>query len=496
MSLKLIFLVLASAAYSYLFYHQTAGINFLIFVSIIIVFMVIAQPEYLKNKIWCGAAAGSILSGMAIVWQHSSLAVFANICSLILVMGIGYKFRTSVYMGLIKGGITCGFSFFLKIFDKLMNTEEGTKAANPANFSVTRMLAFYIIPLCVTVVFYMLYASANPVFEHFFHFPDIEISAEFVLFSLGGIILITGFFFPFEYLKLNEWDSQQPDTLLRIRQKVKRHFILVAIKIENKKGVILLSLLNILLLILNIVDGTFIFSGQELPKGVDYSQYVHQGVNTLIVSILLAISIILYFFRGNQNFYQRNQWLVRLTCLWILQNGFLLVSIIYKNQLYIHEFGLTYKRIGVYVYLLLTLIGLITTSLKVLQKKTNWYLLRKNTRAGYFILVLSSFVNWDAIIANYNIYYARKLDVTYLLSLSNNVLPELNTLLYDSKAKLNPFIIDNSNIKSSYTPPYISQREFIVKRIEQFRNDYEKKQWQSWNYAESEILKQLNAKKL
>src|SRR5690606_33191061 len=60
------------------------------------------------------------------------------------------------------------------------------------------------------------------------------------------------------------------------------------------------------------------------------------------------------------------------------------------------------KRIGVYVYLLLCLIGLVTTLVKVLSQKSNWFLIRINSWAFYTVFVMSCPINGDNIIVSYN----------------------------------------------------------------------------------------------
>src|SRR5437764_1048287 len=80
------------------------------------------------------------------------------------------------------------------------------------------------------------------------------------------------------------------------------NLILQRINYENLSGIVLFSLLNILILFLNGIDFYSILSSNGLPEGMTHSELVHQGVELLIVSILIAISIILFYFRGALNF--------------------------------------------------------------------------------------------------------------------------------------------------------------------------------------------------
>src|ERR1019366_7656081 len=80
----------------------------------------------------------------------------------------------------------------------------------------------------------------------------------------------------------------------------------------------------------------------------------------------------------------------------------------------IQSSGLTRKRIGVYVYLLLCLIGLVTTFIKVSGKKSNWFLFRKNAWAFYAIFIVACFFNWDDMIVRYNCKNFKSLQFDYI----------------------------------------------------------------------------------
>jgi len=184
-------------------------------------------------------------------------------------------------------------------------------------------------------------------------------------------------------------------------------------------------MLNGLLLLVNLNDLVYLSLHATIPTDSIYAEYVHQGVYTLILTVLLAIGIFLYYFRGDQHFFAGSRLLLGLSFAWIIQNGVLLAITAGKNHGYVEAYGLTYKRIGVYVYLLATLIGLITTLYKLKHVKSSWFLIRKNAWALYTVLVLSASMNWDQLIVRYNLHQARVLDVSYLLTLSDAALLEL-----------------------------------------------------------------------
>lgn len=500
MKLKNILLFFAIVAYSCLFYNQTAGINFLIFSSFLLAFSGVINPATFKNRNWQISALGAFLTALVVVWHHSQLAVTAHAISMILVIGFMYSPASSVYVSALHGLLSLVIPYFTHTLQYLIDIGNPKIPKSKGVFSL-KAASTYIFPFIITFVFYTLYASANPVFADLIKIPKINISLSLISFTFVGWIMLTGFFYPFGSENTIKWDASKIDILTRIRLKIKRNFDLIALKFENKKGVILLIMLNALLLFYLIFDFSFIFSGKKLPDGMDYSKYVHEGVNTLIFSILLAIAIILYYFRANQNFYPKNQLLVRLTYCWIFQNGLLLLGIIHKNQIYIDQFGLTYKRIGVYVYLLMTLVGLITTFWKVRELKTVWYLLRKNVWIAYIVLIVSSLVNWDRVIADYNINTAQVTDVVYIMNLSDTVLPELQSLLNNPKVNLSGQVRDYTEYSSAEeyngrSTPIISQRDFIELQLLRFEENYQDRDWQSWNYDDKRVFEAIKLGKL
>ena len=180
-------------------------------------------------------------------------------------------------------------------------------------------------------------------------------------------------------------------------------------------------LLNILIVFLLITDVIFLTQSSNNISAVELSVQVHQGINALIISIILAIALIVYFFRGSLNFYKHTKFLKTATYIWITLNSILVLVTLFKNYQYVHSFGLTYKRIGVFFYLLLAFIGLVLTYIKVKNIKNIVFLFRKNIEISFIVLVVSSFINWDVFITKYNVSYVQKtqLDIAYLLRLPN-----------------------------------------------------------------------------
>lgn len=265
---------------------------------------------------------------------------------------------------------------------------------------------------------------------------------------------------------------------------------IMALRNENTTGIISLVLLNILLLSINCIDVIYVWFGFQYKNDMNLSQYVHEGTGMLIFSIILAMVLVLFFFRGNLNFYERNKLLRFGAYALLVQNMVLVVSVLIRDYYYITHMGLAYKRIGVLFFLLLVLIGLITVFIKIQQVKTAYYLLRINAWFAIGILVVSACVHWDETIADYNL--ARKknipLDIKFLLSLSDKTLPvlEANSDVFDK--------YDNQRIDGEGQYLYRSQlspKEVFENRKMYFLKTQNNYTWLSWNLADAYVRKHL-----
>lgn len=98
-------LILATATYSYLFYEQNAGINFLFFNLLFAGILLYRNNELLKQKRWLLALFLCLVSATSIVLYSSALAIIANCFSLLLLSAFALDKKTSFL-----------FPFFFRIF--------------------------------------------------------------------------------------------------------------------------------------------------------------------------------------------------------------------------------------------------------------------------------------------------------------------------------------------------------------------------------------------
>ncbi|SDX09445.1 protein of unknown function [Lutibacter oricola] len=414
--MKKIITLISAITFSLLFFQQSVGLNLLLFTITTIISLAIVHPSKINNKTTIWYSVIYLLTGIAVFFQKSDLTIIANLISFFTVVGAFSENRTSIYINWINGLYSCIVSVFAIYFEKQNSNVISTSNTNNQKKFVSN-LKITIPTIIVVVVFIVLYSKGNPVFSDLLSKIDLSfINFKWILFTGLGYYLFNNILNPIKIEPATNTDLTTGNLLLQNKLKETSTDNL---KNENKLATVLILTLNVLIILFLVTDFVYI-SKLHYLSAAEISKQVHNGVYTLIISIVLAIAIILYFFRGHLNFYKENKKLKTLTIVWIVLNLLLSVSTSIKNIEYITSFGLTYKRIGVLIYLLLAISGLITTFIKVNQQKNIWYLFRQNATIAFSILVMFSFINWDAIISKYNLYTAEVIDMEYLLNLSNN----------------------------------------------------------------------------
>ncbi|MUU79669.1 DUF4153 domain-containing protein [Winogradskyella endarachnes] len=439
--MKKLALFIAALLFSTFFYDQSIGLNLFLFSILTVVILFINNQTYFKNRKTQIYSAAYLITGLTIFFHSSTLSIIANVVSFFTLIGHLSETKSSIYINWLNGLYTTIAGFFHRNFaiSETKSNEDDIEKKEPIDY--LHWAKIILIPAVILITFIALYKEGNPVFSNIIEKIDFSfVNIQWLLVAGLGYYLFNNIYAPIEVEPATELDLKTENSL----QKTSA-FSLPKLKQENQLGVILISLLNALIVLYLITDIAFLTSDMEIRASL-FSAQVHSGINALIASIVIAIMILLYVFRGNLNFYEQNKTLKRLAYTWIILNILLVISIAFKNSQYIYYFGLTYKRIGVLVYLILATIGLVTTLLKISSIKNNWYLFRVNTQAAFIILVMSSAINWDYHITNYNFKYAKSMDFKYLLNLSNN-----NTFILNEQ--LNTKALDEDDvaqIKSKY----------------------------------------------
>ncbi|WP_369997882.1 DUF4153 domain-containing protein [Winogradskyella sp.] len=420
--MKKLILFIAALLFSTLFYGKSIGLNLFLFSITTLIVLFANNNNDFKSKRTIIYSALYLATGLAVFFHDSLVAICANFVSFFTLIGLLSENKSSIYVNWLNGLYTT----IAGLFHRNFTVNEATqKVESKKDIDYSHLAKLVVVPTVIVIIFIVLYQNGNPLFSDLIDKIDFSfINIQWLLFAGLGYYLFSNIHKPVIVEPATELDLSTGNALSKTNK-----FSISKLKQENQLGIILISLLNVLIAIFLITDVTFILTNMDIKASL-FSSQVHSGINALIASIVIAIIILLYIFRGDLNFYKDNKTVKRLAITWIILNALLVCSIVIKNGQYIYYFGLTYKRIGVMVYLTLAVTGLITTLIKIDKVRNIWYLLRLNTKAAFVVLVLASTVNWDYHITNYNFNYAKSMDFKYLIELSNN-----NTFLLKEQAE-------------------------------------------------------------
>lgn len=410
--MKNIPIIIGALLFSTLFHKQDIGLNLCLFSVLTVVTLVIYNTKTYKSKSTKAYTIVYLITAIAIFFYNNNLALIANIVAFFTLIGHTSEQKSSIYINWINGLYSVIVGVFHRNFN-VKNDEE--KVVLKKDIDYLHYCKIITIPIAVVIIFIGLYKNGNPVFGNLIEKIDFSfINMQWLFITMVGYYLISNFSKPVIIDPATTTDINTANTLIK-----DEHINIDNLKKEHQLGFVLISVLNLLIILFLITDVTYLITANDFRASA-FSSQVHSGINALIASIIIAIIIILYFFRGNLNFYKDNKNLKIVAYIWIVLNIILVINITIKDTQYIYYFGLTYKRIGVLVYLLLTVIGLITTVIKVKSIKNFWYLFRINTVTAFSILIMSCTINWDGFITIYNLNYAQSMDFNYLINLSNN----------------------------------------------------------------------------
>jgi hypothetical protein len=175
---------------------------------------------------------------------------------------------------------------------------------------------------------------------------------------------------------------------------------------------------------------------------MSHAEYAHRGAYPLIVTALLAAGFVLIAMRRGGPA-ERSRLIRPLVLAWIGQNILLVVSSIFRLDLYVASYSLTYMRLAAFVWMVLVAIGLSLVLIQIMLKKLNSWLLAANAVSLALVLYTCCFVNAPRLVASYNVEHSREnggtgpnLDLQYLGGLGPQALPAIEAHIKEIPALL------------------------------------------------------------
>ncbi len=411
------FIFICSLIFTLLFYKESIGVNLAIFGLVLTGLICYFFQDRFVDRSHLVLVVTSVLSCLAFAWYGdfvSFLALFMSIVFLQFKTQESQLKTLQVFPLVFLNGITTLGRVFM--FNQWLPEK---KIHN--NFA-KKLIAYFIIPVIFVALFFIVYSFGSDHFSSLFtnYQLDLDIWQLLVITVLGFYISFTfwNYWIPQVSYDLNsKLDNEFTNEQKTINQNT---FSFLDLDFERKSGEITLLLLNFMLLVFIVTYNYEQFFEVVTAQASKLSADTHERVNAIIFSILMAVGVILFYFKGGFNFDKKATNLKRLAKIWIVLNGVLIVSTALKNSEYVSFFGLTYKRLGVYAFLILAIIGLVYAFLKITKQKTNAYLFNQMVWYFYGTVLLCSFFNWGNLITNYNISVNKGVEPRFLSDLHFN----------------------------------------------------------------------------
>ena len=412
---KLHFILGSSLVFTLLFYNEDLGLNWAIFGMLQTALICYFFHEKFTRRLHLILVVTSVLSCFAFAWYGDFPSFFAMALSVIFLQfktqEPKLKLLQALPLVLINGIASLG---------RILMFSQYLPKRKVNNGFAKKLIAYFVIPVLFLGLFLIVYSFGSDHFSSLFtgYYLDIDAWQAFVLTALGFFISFTFWNYWIPEVCYEKNDLLDSDFKEEAKTQNQNSFSFLDIDFERRSGEITLFLLNILLLVFITTYNYEQFF--EVVKKSNLSSDTHERVTAVIFSIVMAVGVILFYFKGGFNFDKKATNLKRLAKIWILLNGVLILSTIIKNSEYVSFFGLTYKRLGVYAFLILAIVGLVFAFLKIINQKTNAYLFNQMIWYFYGTILLCSFVNWGNIITHYNISVNKGVESTFLSGLNFN----------------------------------------------------------------------------
>ncbi|MBN1952348.1 MAG: DUF4173 domain-containing protein [Bacteroidales bacterium] len=431
---------------SSLFYKQEPGINIFLFTGISATLVMLRYRDTSLMKRLMAVVPPLVCSAMIMLYPQAITFLIWMLAYLLMWSSVVLDCQP--LMVLFHAISSLVESHLNSFFRRLEENTPATKKEKLPNVWI------YIISGIIILIFVLLYLNGNPLFGKLMK----KIDLSFLEF---GFIMLTLFLYAVLYGMISFRKNKRIARLSFLKSKIEPGSLSQRDQQEHKIASISFWSVSVILAIVNLLDLIVILSG-ELPEGFTYKDYVHQGFYTLILAMGLAVALIVYFFRGQVNFHEKVRSLMKISYFWIGQNILLALITAYKNFLYVEAYGLTYKRIAVFLFVACVLIGLVLSLNKVRTLLSNWLFFNRLSLYAYLMFLLMAMLPYDRMITACNLNYAQFADIEYVLSLPH---PDLHMLKE---------YIDENKQYAEYGPR-------TEERIQDLRKQADETGWRSWN---------------
>lgn len=432
----------------WLFYGHTVG------VSAALLLVALAAAAVIANPVVASKRDALIASGVLVA---SVVPLIINVGILSALSGaLGTAFFTLTMTRAGTGWLVrCRDAAVLLLDGTWQAIADVCRTGNAwANGGVTQQrlgrLTLWAMPIVLGAIFALLFVSANPLIEEWLiAFYSRRHGSEIGLARIGFWVLALSLVWPFVFMRARSQLAERAEAEFRALAAANAEAAAAAKLLRPApaddglpglvfgEGAVLRSLIlfNALFAVQTVLDLAYLWGGVALPHGMTYATYAHRGAYPLIVTALLAAGFVLATMRPGSDM-ERSPLFRPLVFLFVGQNVLLVISSILRLDLYVQVYALSYWRVAAFIWMLLVAAGLVLIVARIALGRSNSWLTVMNLGALALTLYVCCFINFPALIADYNVAHSRDmkgpgiaLDPSYLVSLGPQAIPAIDRYL-------------------------------------------------------------------
>ncbi len=410
---KQLLIGLSAAVFTLLFYDQYLGINVSIFAVWLLGLTWNKFPHLHRNLEGKFLISAVLISVLSFAWIPDFTSFLALTMSLLLlrIYAADPELKWFFSIGVFLVNL---FATVFRIFLKEHWVEGELK--NRSQYAL-KLLMYVLVPVVFLSGFVVIYVVNSDYLTMFFSSFEFDFNFFDLLFSIVlGLCISFAYWNCWILETVQNYNKNWKNTFSEEkRERLNGMITPIDVDLQRRSGEITLLLLNSVLVVFLVFYNYEQFFNSTSADSL--SAQTHQGVNSIILSIVMAIGLLLFYFKGNFNFDAKAKRLKQLAYAWIVLNVIVIGSTLIKNIDYVMEMGLTYKRLGVFVFLFLCIAGLFFTRRKIKLQKTNFYLINRMSAVLFVTLLICGSFNWSGLITLYNL-SQDKVDWSYLSRIS------------------------------------------------------------------------------
>ncbi|MCO5070667.1 MAG: DUF4173 domain-containing protein [Rhizobiaceae bacterium] len=434
---KLIAAVGLVAAADYLFFERPLGISVVVFLTLIAAAIILTAVPRSKRAL---AVRASGVLALAL------LPLIENVSGVSLILGLAAIAAFSLFAtGRLRRGVSAAVrqisGFLLGVaFRCLPDLVRWRLVCRRRKTSpLFGMFAVWIVPLGLGAVFVLLFGIANPVVESWLERIELWRLLDLLAVERNAFWVLT-FVFIWGFLRPRiSWFQRirAPRELIGpVRPRREKIAAPIGRAIFGDAAILrALIVFNAIFAVETGLDIAYLWGGVALPEGMTYAAYAHRGAYPLILTALLAAAFVLAAVRDGGDT-GRSVTIRALIYVWTAQNVMLVISSMLRLDLYVAAYSLTYWRVAAFIWMGMVAVGLVLIILRIALGRTNDWLMSANFAALGATLYACGFVNFAALIANWNVDHppeiarvGSSLDFGYIAGLGAGALPAIDRLL-------------------------------------------------------------------